>query len=279
MAVRIGHASGDENRKATGGKSGDQTGKEVCIRDWYLHNKGWVVLRCNDADKREKIAEAMEKACANGKIGYDQGQRETLFDNVKNNGFDPSKVTKSVEVDCSSLVRVCVAYAYNEDIAGYITTASEASALVKTGHFTKLTSDDYCKSSDYLLRGDILCTRTKGHTVVVLDNGAKAMVTTPTVDIDKLAQDVLDNKYGVGAERKAKLGDLYAAVQARVNELVANKATQPTKTVYVVKRGDSLWAIAKKYLGDGRRYPEIVRLNGLKSTIIRVGQKLTIPNK
>ena len=36
MSVKIGHASIDENNKASGGKSGDQTGKEICIRNWYL---------------------------------------------------------------------------------------------------------------------------------------------------------------------------------------------------------------------------------------------------
>ena len=37
-----------------------------------------------------------------------------------------------------------------------------------------LTADKYCKQADYLMRGDILCTRTKGHTVVVLTDGRKA---------------------------------------------------------------------------------------------------------
>ena len=173
MAVKIGHASIDENGRAKNGSAGDQTGKEVCIRNWYLNSKGWVVLRCKDAAKRQKIAEAMEKACANAQIGYDQYQRDTLFNNVKGSGFDPSKTTKKVETDCSALVRVCIAYAYGKDVAGNIRTISEPAALVKTGLFTKHTADKYCKSSDYLLRGDILCTPVSGHTVVVLTDGAK----------------------------------------------------------------------------------------------------------
>lgn len=42
--------------------------------------------------------------------------------------------------------------------------------------------------------------------------------------------------------------------------------------------GDTLWAIAKKYLGNGSRYKEIVSLNGLKSNVIYSGMKLNIPN-
>ena len=34
MGIRIGHASISENG-TTSGKAGDQTGKEVCIREWY----------------------------------------------------------------------------------------------------------------------------------------------------------------------------------------------------------------------------------------------------
>ena len=52
-----------------------------------------------------------------------------------------------------------------------------------------------------------------------------------------------------------------------------------TEIVHTVVKGDSLWKISAKYLGKGNRYPEIVKLNGLQTTVIRVGQKLTIPNK
>lgn len=48
---------------------------------------------------------------------------------------------------------------------------------------------------------------------------------------------------------------------------------------YTVKKGDTLWDIAKKYLGSGARYTEIVKLNGLKTSVIIVGQKLKIPTE
>ena len=37
--------------------------------------------------------------------------------------------------------------------------------------------------------------------------------------------------------------------------------TEPATVDYVVERGDSLWRIAERHLGDGNRYPEIVDLN------------------
>lgn len=43
---QIVHASINEKGKATGGKSGDQTGREICVRSYYKYSKGWdKVLR------------------------------------------------------------------------------------------------------------------------------------------------------------------------------------------------------------------------------------------
>ena len=199
MAVRIGHASIDENGKIKGGSAGDQNGREVKVSDWYLHKKGWVVLRCIDGEKRERIAQAMELACKNPDIGYDQNQRDSLFNNVRVLGFDPSRTTGAVETDCSALVRVCIAYAYGADVAGNIRTVSEPAALVRTGLFEKLTADKYCKSSDYLLRGDILCTPVSGHTVVALDDGAKIATTKTATEAARSYDETLSGTYRVTA--------------------------------------------------------------------------------
>ncbi len=60
---------------------------------------------------------------------------------------------------------------------------------------------------------------------------------------------------------------------------VAGAVTTGTYRIHTVVHGDTLWAIAKKYLGNGSRYTEIVSLNGLKSNVIYSGMKLKIPNK
>lgn len=58
----------------------------------------------------------------------------------------------------------------------------------------------------------------------------------------------------------------------------AKEQTEPDYRIHTVVKGDSLWEIAKKYLGNGSRYPEIKELNGLKSNVIYSGWKLKIPN-
>ena len=56
----------------------------------------------------------------------------------------------------------------------------------------------------------------------------------------------------------------------------ANEASKKTKA-YTVKKGDTLWDIAAKYLGSGSRYREIMSLSKIASTTIHVGQILTLP--
>ena len=183
MAVKIGSARIDEHGHITGGAAGDQTGNEVSTQDWYLHKKGWVVLRAKDPKKRKKIAYAMKAACNNKNVGYDQGNRYGLYNAVKNKGFDPAECTVMTETDCSETVRVCAKYAGIN--AGDFNTSTEVDTLMKTGEFDKLTDPKYTTQSAYLLTGDILVTKTSGHTVVVLTDGDKA---APT---NKIAKPVL----------------------------------------------------------------------------------------
>ena len=66
----------------------------------------------------------------------------------------------------------------------------------------------------------------------------------------------------------------------KVSDLAIVSASAPAETyrIHTVVHGDTLWAIAQKYLGKGARYTEIVKLNGLKSNVIYSGMKLKIPN-
>ena len=173
MAVYVGSARIDENGKAYGGKAGDQTGNEVSKQKYYVHSKGWRVFRAKNRNAALKIADAMEAACANKHIGYDQWQRNDLYAYAKKVGFDISKVTKDCETDCSALVRVCCEWAGITGIPSDFRTGNMPENLLATGAFTELKGTKYTGQSNYLGRGDILVTRTSGHTVVVLDDGTK----------------------------------------------------------------------------------------------------------
>ena len=58
---------------------------------------------------------------------------------------------------------------------------------------------------------------------------------------------------------------------------IPTAGAQAAPTIYTVKKGDSLWKIAASLLGNGSRWPEIQKANGLSSTTIYPGQKLKIP--
>lgn len=168
--VVIGSARSDERGKAHGGKPGDQTGREVSTQKWYKHKLGWRVLRAKDPAAAVKIAKAMRAACDNPHIGYDQYQRDTLYNAVKGVGFDPGRADKDAETDCSALARVCCAYA--GIMLGNFTTGNQAAVMLASGKFDEMKGSKYTDKPDYLRAGDVLVTRTKGHTVVVLTDGS-----------------------------------------------------------------------------------------------------------
>lgn len=89
-------------------------------------------------------------------------------------------------------------------------------------------------------------------------------------DIETLARECIAGKYGNGKERKEALGSLYEEVQKRVNEIL--KAEKDT--IYIVKKGDNLTKIAKKY---GTTVQKLKKLNNLENAnLIFPGQKLKI---
>ena len=168
MSVKIGHASADERGKATGGEGGDQTGREVCTRDWY--NGGWnVLLRPVRADLAEKSAAACEAACGNPRIGYDQNGRNTLYEAAKAAGFDLAAIDTPCECDCSSLMHVC-AMAGGANLS-YIgnghTTKTMVRAFQTSGDYEKITASTYLTTPNLLQRGDILV-KEGSHTAMVL---------------------------------------------------------------------------------------------------------------
>lgn len=170
----IGHASIGEDGTTKANKAGDQTKGEVCTRRWYEHKKGWgYILRPKNKKDAEAMAKCMEDACANNCIGYDQNDRLTLWETVKNNGFkcDSKSLTKKVECDCSALVRVCMAYAGIK--VENFRTATQVGIVMKSKKFKKIKF----KNTSQLKRGDIVVTKeVPGHTAIVLSDAVKETV-------------------------------------------------------------------------------------------------------
>lgn len=224
--IKIGSARIDENGNANWGKAGDQTGREVAEEPYYSHRLGWYMLRPKEAAVARKIGLAMVEACLNANIGYDQSERYGVINCLKKYGRI-AKINEPTEADCSSLVRACCIQA--GVTVGDFNTASEAAVLEKTGAFNKA---EPVTVNTKLCQGDILVTRSKGHTVIVTE-GYPREDEKPTVkpkpnkagkkSLEEVAREVIAGKWGNNPERKAKLinaGYVPAEVQAVVNKLL-----------------------------------------------------------
>lgn len=161
----IAHSIIDENEAIAGGYPGDQTGYELCAQPFFENS--WTHLyRANDAEKAEQIADFMEKAVSNGYIGYDNGERNTLFNAIYPD-FKVEKLAEPVESDCSSLVYCAVYSAYG--VPYYSEEENKHKApLVKgyeeylltgnlAGNFEKIQPEEgFITTEANLVRGDIL---------------------------------------------------------------------------------------------------------------------------
>ena len=226
--VYIGNAVGDEHGQASGGEAGNQNGKELRTQPWYLNKKGWIVLRPKDSAVASKLAYDMKAACNNTNIGYDQKERSTLFNAASKVDYDCSKVTTPCECDCSSLVKTCLWYAGIK--VGGFNTASEVDVLMKTGKFEKLTDAKYTEQSAYLKAGDILVTKVKGHTAIVLNDGSKA-------DEEPEIQPIPEPE-------PEPITDSYVKVLGSVN--VRNiPTTKESNIIYIAHKGDKLPYLGK----------------------------------
>lgn len=175
MSVIIGSARHDERNSYTNGAKGDslQTSTpdykgEVSMQNFYVHKKGWNVLRPKDSSVAHKIAENMKTACNNKNLGYSQSDRYGVI----KNGI---KTAIPSNCDCSSLVRACVKEASGKD-PGDFTTANAIQKLSATGLFEAPFPYSY---DTPLHEGDILCTKTKGHIVIVTESSNSRPVTKP----------------------------------------------------------------------------------------------------
>ena len=144
---------------------GDQNGKEVSTQEFYLPSQGyWLGFMPNDAKVAAKMVKCMTNVCNNNHVGYSQPYRMSLREAyVKYKTFKGIK--ENCCCDCSSLINT-ILYACGYNLPNF-NTASMPTVLRKSGLFTetKITKATQCKN------GMILVTPTKGHTMLVVDNG------------------------------------------------------------------------------------------------------------
>ena len=164
MAVIIGSARISENGTIDGAK-GNQSGKELAQERYYRHRHSWYAMRCKDPNKALMMSYCMASACNNPKFGYSQSDRYSGLYESKRVGYNTAKVNTACNVDCSSLVRICLAYAGFD--VGEFYTGNEYDVIMATGAFDDVTDTFDQDTGEGLCTGDILVSQAKGHTVIV----------------------------------------------------------------------------------------------------------------
>lgn len=208
MSIKIGHASIDENGKVNGGKAGDSTGQEVCIRQWY--SKPWqYYLECTDTNIANTAAVYMEQICNNNNVGYDQSQRLTLYNQLKTHK-NVSKLTPC-ECDCSSLVACCYIMA-GLNLNPACTTRNLRSALLSTGKFTAYSDPDHITSDKHAKRGGIFL-KEGSHVVMALENGTSVISPGNAITNPQTAIDVSSYQGNIDWKRVKQFGINYAILR------------------------------------------------------------------
>lgn len=79
----------------------------------------------------------------------------------------------------------------------------------------------------------------------------------------------------------AELEDQLEQADAIISAATTDAEALVGEPVYIIVEGDSLWGIAKKQLGSGTRYKEIVALNRhiTKDSPLAIGTKLKMPTQ
>lgn len=209
MSVKFASASIAENGGINGAK-GDQNGREVGITNAYTHSLGWLVFRAPSSKLAYWIGTNAKVMANNDYFGYGQADRDTGYTEAKNAGWEPANVRTKCNVDCSSLVRTCVACALEKDIPNF-NTASEPSVLRSLG-FTQHTYN-----VNDLQFGDILVTPVQGHTEVVVESGAAVQSQTSQKTYTVKSGDSL---WAIAAKQLGN-GNRYTEIKA-LNGLTSN---------------------------------------------------------
>lgn len=165
----IGEARCNEKGSLSGGKPGDQTGKEVGMGAWY--NGGWLYMfRAKDKSIRDKLAQAMIDTCNNSNIGYniDKPNRYAAWDAAEANGHNIKGISKKCDTTCSQAVSMDMrAVGIPKKYAPrHMDIATMTKVMKDNPYFTMHNSTAYTKKASNLLPGDILLS--SHHTVIVV---------------------------------------------------------------------------------------------------------------
>ncbi len=211
--------------------------------------------------KTEKAAAWAEALAADDSHGYDQNSR-----------WGP-------DYDCSSLVISAweaAGVAVKSRGASY--TGNMKQAFIKSG-FRDVTGEVGLAAGTGLRRGDVLLNERK-HTALYLGGGR--LVHAAGNELGGAVGGRTGDQTGGEIAPAGYFNFPWDCVlryegEGDTSSTASGPPSPQGEGTYVVRSGDSLWAIAERLLGSGFRYPELMELNGLGSAAIYPGMELRLP--
>jgi hypothetical protein len=116
MSAKVAYASISE-KGTINGAAGNQTGKELKVREYYDFGQT-LYFRFNNSTDAWYMGTIAERLAKNLKIGYSQADRASLYQQAKKTGWQSKKITEPCNCDCSQLVAVAFNCVFEEDILG-----------------------------------------------------------------------------------------------------------------------------------------------------------------
>ncbi len=145
-----------------------------------------------------------------------------------------------------------------------------------SGFFPKTVSAETCAQiEEHVEKGDVLSFSVFGGNYPV-----SLFVTIATFSVtERAGEEGVSFSLTLTEHRGKSLSDRQTGDRLSAAGAVRQEEEKKEESVilYTVKAGDTLWAIAKRYLGDGSRYPEIASDNNIQNpNLIFPGQEVRI---
>jgi hypothetical protein len=214
--MKIIQASISENGTIKG-NAGDQTGKELNIKEWY--KRPWeAVIRYENSIKANEAMENAKYLADSNLVGYSQPDRNNLYKALKKYNFNIEKYIASGEktnCDCSSFVYACYACVLPElRMDTNAPTTSNYIDFFGDKGFYIFQNNTYTNQTSLLINGDILLSIGKHVVIAYNDSYSNSIENALSV----IASEVLKGTFGNGVNRKE---NIYKAVQNKVNKLLS----------------------------------------------------------
>lgn len=157
-------ASIGENGKATGGKKGDQTGREVKVAPYYEFGQTWVI-RFRNAARGKKAGKAAKLLANNDNIGYNQDDRVSLYSECERINWDIERINeiRKCNCDCSLLAVCAINFAYGKKKLGSGYTTHTLPSICKSCSKNFKRADNSLKTKKFK-KGDMV--GKTGHVII-----------------------------------------------------------------------------------------------------------------